>query len=104
MMDYANVANLPKVKKCLSLDGEYNTEAHFQVSETLTSLLTNGPILKTPMYDYIAAHYSQISPETQIYLLEGNWNTAEQTDALFLGQILFPFTFIRPNTSTVEWF
>ncbi|MGM9886292.1 MAG: alpha/beta hydrolase [Lactococcus sp.] len=80
MMDYANVANLPKVKKYLSLDGEYNTEAHFQVGETLTSLLTNGPILKTPMYDYIAAHYSQISPETQIYLLEGNWNTTEQTD------------------------
>lgn len=80
MIDNENNKSLPKVDKFISLDGEYNSGGQLQFGESLQSVITKGPILKTPMYRYIAKNYRKINSSTEIYLMEGNWNFSKQTD------------------------
>ncbi|MBB5888167.1 alpha/beta hydrolase [Lactovum miscens] len=80
MIDNENNKSFPKVDKFISLDGEYNSEGQLQFGESLQSVIANGPILKTPMYRYIAKNYRKINSSTEIYFMEGNWNFSKQTD------------------------
>lgn len=47
----------------------------------MTNVLQNGPLIKTQMYQYIEENYERISPKVQMLLLEGDFNSAKQTDS-----------------------
>ncbi|MDM5146497.1 hypothetical protein ICE98_03646 [Lactococcus lactis] len=81
MMDTGNNPNFPPVNKYVSLDGEYNKATNLQYGESLTNVLQNGPLIKTEMYQYIADNYQKVSSKTQMLLLEGDFNSAKQTDS-----------------------
>lgn len=81
MIDTANNPNFPPVNKYVSLDGEYNKATNLQYGESLTNVLQNGPLIKTQMYQYIEENYERISPKVQMLLLEGDFNSAKQTDS-----------------------
>lgn len=80
MIDTANSSKFPPVNKYASLDGEYNKEVKLQAGETLADVLKRGPLVKTAMYNYIADNYNKVSNKTEMMLLEGDFNTAQQTD------------------------
>lgn len=74
------------------MDGEYNKATNLQYGESLTNVLQNGPLIKTQMYQYIEENYERISPKVQMLLLEGDFNSAKQTDSAIPWADSFQFT------------
>lgn len=81
MIDTADNSNFPPVNKYFSLDGEYNNETKLQTWETLAGVLENGPFVQTSMYKYIADNYEKVSSKIQMMLVEGDFDTTQQTDS-----------------------
>lgn len=104
MIDTGGNPNFPRVKKFVSLDGEYNSETPLQAGETLAQVLETGPSAQTPMYQYIAKHYQRLSSKTKTLLLMGDYNALMQTDGTVPWADGFSvYHFFKENGNPVTW-
>jgi uncharacterized alpha/beta hydrolase family protein len=80
LMTYNNKPTVySKIKKFVSLDGQYNASTA-QPNQTLNDVLANGPKIKSKYYQYWEDGYTKVAPDIQALFLAGDYNHAEQTD------------------------
>lgn len=79
MTDNNNPEVYSKIKKFVSLDGQYNA-SKFQPDQSLDDVLKNGPKDKSKYYSYWDEGYKNVNPDIQALFLVGDYDHEKQTD------------------------
>ncbi len=105
LTNYSQDKNLPRAKKFIALDGEFNRKEKLKANESMEDLYQNGPENKSADYIYFEKSYSKIDKSIHVYLMALDTPVGSGFDGVLPWSDLFSvYNLFEKNGNVTEKF